>query len=99
MQNGIPLLRAILISLRERQDCQERVIEIPGHNPQLVVRHAEGLYADGFIEGLRIRTPKGLEVISATALSPKGAGQPHPARAGADHRRSGESDYSPQTGT
>ena len=72
MHNAIPLIRAILISLRERQGCQERVIEIPGADPQLVARHAEVLYANRLIEGLRIRTPKGPDVISATDLSHPG---------------------------
>ncbi len=72
MRNDIHLTRAILASIRDREDCLERAVEMPGHDPLLVARHAGRLYDDGYIDGMKIRMTARPDIIAATDLGTAG---------------------------
>jgi len=59
MQNDVDLIRAILTRIRDRDDLNPRKIGIPGRDPLEVNRHAERLYEDGYIDGIRVERDPG----------------------------------------
>lgn len=53
MQNDLDLMRAILESVRDRQDLRYRRVELAGYDQLLVGRHVERLYDDGMLDGTK----------------------------------------------
>ena len=60
MKNDIELTRAILVSIRERENLRPAPVILHDYEPVLVMRHVKRLYDDEMIEG-RVSDGPGME--------------------------------------